>query len=95
MNQKIGGGILALLILFFATKAKAAKGGNKSATGTVDIEAPTTYGPGAGVYGGTGFEAGYGIEHTETEMERLIRVSNGFGETTIGDGREGLISDVK
>ncbi len=97
-NAKIALGGAALALLIFAAK-------RKKVTAIVDFEAPTVSGAGAGKFGGTSFEAGYGVEkplygppdpfgHTETETERLIRISNeaAGGELMEGDGFLGLRS---
>ncbi len=54
-NQKIGLGIGGALLLLWLLKVR------KAITATVTFEAPTTSGPGAGAFGGTGFDVGYGV----------------------------------
>lgn len=72
-QQTIYAGVAAVLVALFIVKRR------KEPSGTVDIEAPTVSGEGAGKFGGTGFEAGYGVPHVETDsekMQRLIDESN-------------------
>lgn len=62
-NQLIGGFTLAILALLFATKRR------KDPVASVDFEPPSTWGPGAGQWAGTGEGAGYGVDRPPPPVE--------------------------
>ncbi len=83
MNQKIIWGTASFLLLLFAAKRAQAK----AVHGDVELGIPNVTGSGAEDLGNEGYFA----KPQETEMERLIRISNELGGDTVArDGFVGL-----